>query len=131
MSQRNPFAQSLMYRNVPDTFKTTYGQSYTKVPTVEVSPAFEDFRNRDFEKYSYFPRDLSPYPDTRDPNPFRDPRPYQLEPEPSYNKNIDGSATYRSRFEEATLRRDEYNVRRAYKTLYNLIVHRVIMSSSL
>lgn len=112
MSQRgvNPYAQSLAYRNNPATFRTTYGQSYTKVPTLDVSPAYEEFRDRDYEHYSYFPRDLSPYPMTRDESPFRNRKPYQQVTYDHYGDLEAQRAAYRSRFEDATLRRDEYQV---------------------
>ena len=114
MSHRgvNPYAMSLTNHKHDNTFKTTYGQSYKKISTLEASPAFEEFRDRDFENHSYFPRDLSPYPMTRDDSPFRNRKPYQNVSYDAY-ADMDGqrAAAYRSRFEDSTLRRDEYQVR--------------------
>ncbi|XP_052798363.1 uncharacterized protein LOC128230276 isoform X1 [Mya arenaria] len=112
MSQQrgvNPHARSLRYLNPQDTFKTTYGTSYQDMPTAKVSPVYDDYRERDYENYSYYPRDLSPYPMTRDPeSKFRDPRPFRTDPQEVYGDRYDGDMSYRSRFEDSTLRRDEY-----------------------
>ena len=113
MAQRgvNPFARSLKNMNANDTFKTTYTTSYTNVPTVDSSPVYDDYRERDWENYGYFPRDLSPYPMTRDPEgKFRDPHPYKKPTEELYQDVYEGPNAYRSRFEDATLRRDQYRV---------------------
>ena len=62
--------RSIMYRNDPSGYKTTYGTSYLDVPTYYVSPVYDKMREeREREPY---PRDLSPYPNQRFDGTFND-----------------------------------------------------------
>ena len=111
-SQRNPYAMSLAYQDKPDNFKTTYTTSYLKMPTFQVSPAYEPIREPPTER-GWFPQDLSPYPSARDESPLRNRRPYQTM---SYDEEFEMARQqkereHRSRFEDHTLKRDQYRVR--------------------
>lgn len=108
-SDQNPYALSLAHKNKPDNYKTTYTTSYLKMPTFQVSPAYEPIREPAQER-RWFPQDLSPYPSARDNSPIRNRRPYQ---QMSYDEEDEMARRqkereYRSRFEDYTLRRDEY-----------------------
>ena len=113
------------FRNNDETFKTTYGTSYRDVPTYQVSPVYENVHHKDAGRRPMVgpppigpttDRDLSPYLYTRDmsPIPIKDRKPYQPLKQPShrdqeYYDNRQGFQ--RSRFDDATLKRDEYQVR--------------------
>ncbi|KAL4225457.1 hypothetical protein ACF0H5_016147 [Mactra antiquata] len=109
MEPVNPYARSLKFRDVPDTYKTTYGQSYKDLPTLHVSPLYDRMREGELPKQyiAHAPIDLSPYPMARDDNPVLNKRPYQPM---SYDEEMEYQRMReeKSRFEDATLKRDAY-----------------------
>ncbi|XP_045176343.2 uncharacterized protein LOC123536910 isoform X2 [Mercenaria mercenaria] len=107
--QDNPYAMSLVNKYRPDNFNTTYGTSYMKVPTFQVSPAYEPFREPE-RPGRWFPQDLNPYPSARDESSIRNKKPYQQMSyyEQEQLERMQKEREYRARSEEDTPRRDEY-----------------------
>lgn len=101
-----PFANTPSVRD-NGTYVTTYGKSYPRFQTNEVSPLYNksDLAN--------VPFDLSPYPAARDYSPIR-PK-YLYQPNSYYEEEIlarqEREREHRSRYEDYTLKRDEYRVR--------------------
>lgn len=111
MEPRNPYAKSLQYQSSPSTFKTTYGSSYQDLPTWECSPTYERFREKEIpvHQIAHFPYDRSPYPMARDFYPLMNKKPYQPVPfDDMQNQQRAQARDERSRFENATLKRDMY-----------------------
>lgn len=115
----NSYNTSMVYRNVPDTFKTTYRQSYTKMPTLEVSPAYDNFREK--EVLSHYPIDLSPYPYTRDDSQLKNKKPYQLQEQRQRDNDYEAfQRDFRSRYENGQLQKDAYREQRPQNRQYSI-----------
>lgn len=110
MQHTHPFSHSPTYRDPNQTYVSTYGRSYRKLPTYEVSPVYREKRTHHDAQARGFPYDLSPYPAARDDSPIRLKLPYQ--PMSYYEEEEferqQREREHRSRFEDSTLRRDEY-----------------------